>query len=175
MIEWIVTPDTANPKKGVVTGPVFKAPCALGRSGVRLVGEKREGDGYTPAGRYPLRYVYYRPDRIAAPMTGLPVYPLSVDMGWCDDPESPDYNRPVRLPFVPSHEQLWRDDEIYDLILVIGHNDSPVIAHMGSAVFVHIARENFSPTAGCVALQQESLLRLLRQSGPGDQIVITYP
>ncbi len=147
--------------------------CALGRGGVVL--DKAEGDGGTPAGRFALRRVLYRPDRLARPATGLPVEQIRSDQGWCDDPAHPDYNRPVTLPFTARHEVLWREDEVYDLIMVLGHNDSPPVSGKGSAIFMHVARPDYAPTEGCVALALEDLLEVLAASGPGDAICINPP
>lgn len=133
--------------------------CALGRGGVRA--EKREGDGATPAGWFPLRRVLYRADRIARPRTRLSASPLDRDDGWCDDPADPRYNRPVKLPCAARHEILWRDDEIYDLVVVLGFNDDPPAPGRGSAIFLHVARADYSPTAGCVALRLADLVDLL--------------
>lgn len=144
--------------------------CALGRSGVRV--DKTEGDGATPAGRFPLRRVAYRADRLPPPATALPVAPLSRNDGWCDDPGAPQYNRPVRLPFAGSHEALWRRDRLYDVIVVLGHNDSPVVSGRGSAIFMHVARPDYGPTAGCIALALDDLLEVLAQCGPGAVIDI---
>lgn len=138
-------------------------PCAIGRGGARR--DKQEGDGATPIGCWPLRRVLYRPDRLAPPSTRLPAAPLTPEDGWCDDPADPRYNRPVRRPYPASHETLWRDDGIYDLIVVLGYNDRPVRAGQGSAVFLHIARLDFAPTEGCIALQQPDLLTLLAEVG----------
>jgi L,D-peptidoglycan transpeptidase YkuD (ErfK/YbiS/YcfS/YnhG family) len=146
------------------------ARCALGRNGIR--DDKREGDGATPAGCFPLREVYFRADRLAAPSTGLPASPVSPDLGWCDDPADAAYNRPVRLPYAARHERLWRDDELYDLIVVIGYNDVPVEPGRGSAVFLHVARPDFAPTQGCVAMRLADLSDLLRECRSGDQIAI---
>jgi L,D-peptidoglycan transpeptidase YkuD (ErfK/YbiS/YcfS/YnhG family) len=142
----------------------------LGRNGIR--DDKREGDGATPAGRFPLREVYFRADRLAAPWTSLPTSPVSPDLGWCDNPVDAAYNRPVRLPYAARHERLWRDDELYDLIVVIGYNDDPVEPGRGSAVFLHVARPDFAPTQGCVALPFTDLSDLLRECRPGDTIVV---
>jgi L,D-peptidoglycan transpeptidase YkuD (ErfK/YbiS/YcfS/YnhG family) len=133
--------------------------CALGRGGVTR--DKREGDGATPAGLFPLRRVLFRPDRVNAPRCVLPVAPIAREDGWCDDPANAAYNRQVRLPFGGRHEILWRDDGVYDLIVIIGHNDDPPIAGKGSAIFVHVARPDFAPTEGCVALAMPDLLRVL--------------
>lgn len=149
-----------------------KVRCALGKGGVITECNKREGDGATPLGTWPIRYVYYRPDRVPKPDTLVPVVALSPDDGWCDDPSSPDYNRHVRLPFAPSHEKLWRDDHVYDLIVVLGHNDDPPVAGMGSAIFLHLARENYEGTEGCVAVRYDDLLELLREAEPDSAIQV---
>lgn len=138
--------------------------CALGRGGVH--GDKREGDGVTPVGRFPLRRVLYRPDRVPAPTTRLPVAQLAPDDGWCDDPADRLYNRPVRLPYAARHEELWRSDTLYDVIVVIGHNDAPVVAGMGSAIFMHLANAGYRPTQGCVALARQDLLDIIAGVGP---------
>ncbi len=147
--------------------------CAVGRGGVRV--DKREGDGATPAGRFPLVHVWYRPDRIPPPSGGLPAAAIASDMGWCDDPADPAYNQPVRLPFAASHERLWRDDGLYDLLAVIGYNDRPVVPGRGSAIFLHVARPDFGPTEGCVALALADLAELLAHCRPGDTLSIAAP
>jgi L,D-peptidoglycan transpeptidase YkuD (ErfK/YbiS/YcfS/YnhG family) len=144
--------------------------CAVGRSGLKR--EKREGDGATPLGRWALREVFYRPDRLGAPLTQLPARALTPSDGWCDAPGDPHYNRLVQLPFGPSHEELWRKDEIYDVIVVMGYNDDPPVAGLGSAIFFHISRPDYSPTAGCVAIPLERMLDLLTRIGPETHIVV---
>jgi L,D-peptidoglycan transpeptidase YkuD (ErfK/YbiS/YcfS/YnhG family) len=109
-----------------------------------------------------LRGVLYRADRLARPTTRLPVRMIGPRDGWCDDPASEDYNRRVRLPFTASHERLRRGDHLYDLVVILGHNDAPPVAHLGSAIFIHVATADYAPTAGCIALGQRDLLRLLR-------------
>jgi L,D-peptidoglycan transpeptidase YkuD (ErfK/YbiS/YcfS/YnhG family) len=147
--------------------------CARGPAGVVAASAKREGDGAGPTGAWPLRRVLYRPDRRAAPATALPVAPLDPSDGWCDAPADPAYNRQVRLPYPASAERLWLDDGLYDLIVVLGHNDDPVVAGAGSAIFLHIARPDFSPTQGCVALAAADLEALLALAGPGAALVIS--
>lgn len=145
--------------------------CALGRSGIKA--DKREGDGATPAGDFPLRRVLYRPDKFATPpASGLPVNPIAPNDGWCDEPSHPAYNRPVKLPFPASHEELWRADNLYDLIVVLGHNDDPVVPGLGSAIFLHIAREGYAPTAGCLAFSREDLLEIVGKLGEGSRVVV---
>lgn len=139
-------------------------PCALGRTGVRRA--KREGDGATPAGTFPLRHALYRPDRLAPPASGLPVGAIDPADGWCDAPAHSAYNRRVRLPFEASHEVLWRTDGLYDLVIVIGYNDDPPRAGRGSAIFIHCATPDFAPTQGCIALARASLIELLPRLTP---------
>jgi L,D-peptidoglycan transpeptidase YkuD (ErfK/YbiS/YcfS/YnhG family) len=148
-------------------------PCALGWGGVRV--DKREGDGATPVGRFPLRRVLYRPDRLSAPTTRLPVAALAPDDGWCDDPADPQYNKLVRLPYTARHEELWRADALYDVIVVIGHNDAPVVAGMGSAIFMHLASSDYRPTQGCVALARQDLLHIVARAGPDTVLEIAAP
>ena len=142
--------------------------CAIGRGGI--VAEKREGDGGTPAGIWPMRAVLYRPDRVAPPDTALPRRPLAPADGWCDDPAASAYNRLVHLPYPGHCEALWLDDAVYDVVVPLGYNDDPVVAGLGSAIFLHVARPDFTPTAGCVALALEDLLPLLREASPATQV-----
>ena len=135
--------------------------CAVGRGGFIPASEKREGDGATPMGDWPLRRVLYRPDKAPAPKTVLPTEPISPDDGWCDDPEDPAYNKPVKKPCAASHESMWREDRLYDVVLILGHNDDPPVPGAGSAIFMHVAQPDYSPTEGCVALAPADLDKLL--------------
>ncbi len=153
MTEAVVHPDG----RLVLRGQVFRA--ALGRSGARA--DKREGDGATPAGVLPLRRVLYRADRVPPPRCAVPLEPLARADGWCDDPQQSAYNRMVTRPFAGSHEALWRADGIYDVIGVLGWNDAPVRPGLGSAIFLHVARPDYEPTAGCIALALPDLLAVL--------------
>ena len=172
MAAWHVIADAADECRGRVVGSLFDEPCALGKNGLILAEEGREGDGKTPMGSFSMRRVFYRPDREETPMTKLPVTPLSPSLGWCDDPSSTHYNRLVQLPFSGSYEKLWRDDHLYDLVIVIGHNDAPVVPGLGSAIFIHVAQEDFKPTLGCVALKAEALRHMLRLGEADDQLKI---
>lgn len=120
-----------------------------------------------------MRRVFFRPDRLAPPETRLPVQHLTPQMGWCDDPASPDYNTAVALPFAARHETLWREDALYDLVVVLGYNDAPPVAGLGSAIFLHLARPDYSPTEGCVATDSRSFLGLVGAAAPGDRLVIS--
>lgn len=148
--------------------------CALGKGGVISAADKREGDLRSPLGLWPVRYVWYRPDRLPVPQTVLPVKALSPDDGWCDDVDSDLYNLPVKLPFGKSHEKLWRDDHVYDLIVVLGHNDDPPVKGLGSAIFLHLAREDYSGTEGCVALSLEHLRELLKTADAETYVEISH-
>ncbi len=144
--------------------------CALGRGGVSAT--KREGDGATPVGAWPMRRVLFRRDRLPAPATALPVQEIGREDGWCDDAADASYNRPVALPYPASAERLWREDGVYDLIVPLGYNDGPILPGAGSAIFLHIARPGFAPTAGCVALAREDLLAVLADAAAGSRVVV---
>ncbi len=134
-------------------------PAALGKGGVRAL--KREGDGASPRGLWPALRVFYRPGRLRRPRTQLPAVPLREDWGWCDAPADRNYNRRVTKPYAASAERLWRSDGLYDVLVVLDYNVSRRAAGRGSAIFVHVARRGVAPTAGCIALKREHLLRLL--------------
>lgn len=158
-----VSPD------GWLSWPGGTVRCALGRSGISRY--KHEGDGATPAGRFPLRRVYYRKDRVDPPITGLCVQAIEADDGWCDDPGHPDYNRPVKLPHPGRHETLWRSDHLYDLVVVVGYNDDPVESGRGSAIFLHVASRKYDPTEGCVAVRLDHLLAILYDCERADLVI----
>lgn len=142
--------------------------CTIGRNGITA--EKREGDLATPIGTFPLRVCYYRPDRMTAPVTNLPLIALTPEDGWCDDVNHPLYNQPVKLPFDGRHEKLWREDHVYDIIIPMGYNDDPIVAGRGSAIFMHLMRPDGVGTEGCVAVARETMLALLPQLGPDTTI-----
>ena len=146
--------------------------CALGPAGVKPAADKREGDGASPAGVWPIREVWYRPDRGPPPACELRVHAMAEDDGWCDDPADPAYNRHVKLPYPASHERLWREDGLYDIMVVLGHNDDPPVPGLGSCIFLHVAKPGYAPTEGCVALAREDLEDLLDGIQPGDAIEI---
>jgi L,D-peptidoglycan transpeptidase YkuD (ErfK/YbiS/YcfS/YnhG family) len=143
---------------------------ALGRGGIRA--NKREGDGGTPQGTFrPLR-LWWRADRHPRPSTFLPVRAIGPEDAWCEDVSSRHYNQPVRLHSKQGGDRLRRDDHLYDFTVEIDHNTHPRIAGRGSAVFLHLARADFSPTAGCVSMTRNAMLRLLKRLGPETRIVI---
>ena len=165
-----VRPEGPERHRGLLSAGDTVLACALGRSGVTR--RKREGDGASPVGVWPLRLVLYRPDRIDRPVTKLDVQPISPADGWCDDPADPRYNRPVPLPYGASAEALWRDDGLYDLVVVLGYNDDPPRAGLGSAIFFHLATPDFAPTAGCIAVTRTGMLQLLPRCGPETRLEI---
>ncbi|HKR20567.1 MAG TPA: L,D-transpeptidase family protein [Stellaceae bacterium] len=144
--------------------------CAVGKGGVRAA--KREGDGATPVGAFVMRQLLYRPDRGIAPITRLPMAPIANDDGWCDDPTDVAYNRPVKLPYRARAERLWRDDRLYDLLVVLGYNDDPAIAGAGSAIFLHVAAADYTPTEGCVALAPDDLRRVMAEADATSRVVV---
>lgn len=143
---------------------------ALGSAGIRA--NKREGDGATPRGSFRLVRLWWRQDRARRPHTRLPVRRIGEADAWCEHPGDRRYNRPIQLPADAAGDRLWRNDRLYDFLIELDHNARPRVAGRGSAVFLHLARPGFRPTAGCIALAPESFRRLLVRLGPGTRIVI---
>jgi L,D-peptidoglycan transpeptidase YkuD (ErfK/YbiS/YcfS/YnhG family) len=169
-----VQADSAETSLGWATLGDRRWRCTLGAGGVRE--DKVEGDSATPAGNYPLRRIYFRNDRLVLPRVRLPARPIDEHDGWCDDPRSATYNRLVRIPNEWSHEKMWREDGLYDLVVVVGYNDDPPEGEWGSAIFLHIARDDWSPTQGCVAFKREDLMELVMLIGPDTRInVLSIP
>jgi L,D-peptidoglycan transpeptidase YkuD (ErfK/YbiS/YcfS/YnhG family) len=146
--------------------------CDIGRNGIAK--HKREGDGCTPAGTFPLREVYYRADKMPRPLTQLPITAIHPTNGWCDDVDHPDYNSLVTMPFPGSHERLLRKDNVYDLLVVIGYNDAPTVPGLGSAIFLHVAMPGHPGTSGCVAVSTEELLAIVKDLRPGARIRVRH-
>ncbi|MDJ1158702.1 L,D-transpeptidase family protein [Chelatococcus sp. SYSU_G07232] len=165
-----VLPRPGDRRRGVILAGPLALPCALGRSGTGRT--RREGDGRTPIGRFALGALYFRADRLRRPRTRLPLLPLRPNDGWCDDPADTRYNRPVKLPYRAGHERLWRDDHLYDLVLDISFNRGPILRGRGSAIFLHLARQDFAPTAGCIAIAPRAARRLLALLGPETTLII---
>lgn len=155
----------------------FTFPCAIGKTGLSI--NKTEGDKATPCGKFPLRQVFYRPDKyVHGIQTSLPSSALKTDDGWCDDPKDINYNKHIKLPYGASHEKLWREDHIYDIILVVGHNDEPVVPLKGSAIFIHLSRLDekgrYGPTDGCLSFNEDDLLHILRLITPESCLIIPF-
>lgn len=155
----IVQADSADASLGWATLGEQRWRCTVGAGGIRE--DKVEGDSATPVGEFPLRRIYYRNDLVVLPKVALPARPIGEHDGWCDDPRSPTYNRLVNIPNEWSAEKMWREDGLYDLVVVVGYNDDPPEGEWGSAIFLHIARDDYAGTQGCVAFSRDDLLELL--------------
>ena len=138
----------------------YKVKCAIGKKGIGL--KKEEGDLITPVGKYKIKYILYRKDRIKTIQTKLKKIIIKKNMVWCDDINSKNYNNLVKLPFNYNYEKLYRKENIYDIIIVLNYNMNPVIKNKGSAIFIHIARKNFKKTKGCIAVKKKDLLKIIK-------------
>jgi L,D-peptidoglycan transpeptidase YkuD (ErfK/YbiS/YcfS/YnhG family) len=154
--------------RGLLTAGTLRLPCFIGRSGVTW--RKREGDGATPAGCFTLRRIMYRNDRIPMPQSRLPKRPITPVDGWCEAPADRNYNRPVRLPYAASRESMARGDALYDIVVILSHNERPRIKGAGSAIFFHL--EAARPTAGCVAVSLADMRKILALCGPRTRMII---
>jgi L,D-peptidoglycan transpeptidase YkuD (ErfK/YbiS/YcfS/YnhG family) len=165
-----IRPSAGNPRRGWLTGAGLTIPVALGRGGI--LANKREGDGGTPRGTFRPRQLWWRADRHIRPQTHLHIRPIKPEDAWCEDPADRHYNRPLRSTAGNGGDLLTRADHLYDFIVEIDHNTRPRIAGRGSAVFLHLARENYAPTAGCISMTKAAMLHLLRRLSPKTKIVI---
>ncbi len=145
--------------------------CVFGRDGTTE--NKIEGDWKTPTGNFPIRKVYYRKDRLGELVGDIEYIPLSPIDAWCDDINKKEYNTFVNLPFDGNYENLWRDDEMYDIIIILGYNDDPIIQNKGSAIFIHVTKENMEYTKGCLALRKEDIYFLLNKINSKTRIEIS--
>jgi L,D-peptidoglycan transpeptidase YkuD (ErfK/YbiS/YcfS/YnhG family) len=158
-------------KSGYLKYKNFKFRCALGEGGI---GRKlKEGDNITPIGIFKIIKVYYRSDKVKKLITTFNTIKIKKNMGWCDDSKSPSYNRQIKLPSKFGHEKLYRTDNIYNLIAVLNYNIDPTIKKKGSAIFIHIAKNNYRPTAGCIALKKDNLIKLLKEIKKNTKIKIS--
>ena len=146
-------------KSGYLQYKNLKFRCALGKAGIRRKG--REGDNITPKGIFKIIKIYYRSDKIKKITSSIKKIKIKKNMGWCDDPKSFYYNKQIKLPSKFSHEKLYRKDNLYDLFLVLNYNTSPIIKNKGSAIFLHIAKDSYKKTKGCIALKREDLIQLV--------------
>ena len=165
-----IRPAAGNPRRGWLTGGGLTIPVALGRGGI--LANKREGDGGTPRGSYRPRQLWWRADRHVRPRTRLSIRAIRPEDAWCEDPTDRHYNRPLRLTAGSGGDRLTRADHLYDFIVEIDHNTKPRIAGRGSAVFLHLARPNHAPTAGCVSMTRAAMLQLLQRLSPKTKIRI---
>ena len=157
-------------KSGQLKYKDLKFKCALGKAGV---GEKRvEGDNITPKGTYKIIQIYYRKDRIKKISSKFKLIKIKKNMGWCNDPRSKKYNQLIKLPSKYTYERLFRKDNLYDLILVLNYNINPIIKNKGSAIFIHITKNKYKKTAGCVALKKSNLLKLIKVVKKKTKVII---
>ena len=145
--------------KSYLTYNKLKVKCAIGKKGIGY--KRKEGDLITPSGQYKIKYILYRKDRIKI-KTKLKRKIIKKNLGWCDDPKSTHYNKPVNLPFTYSHEKLYKKENIYDIVLVLNYNMNPIKKNKGSAIFIHISNNKYSPTQGCIAIKKKELLKLIK-------------
>jgi L,D-peptidoglycan transpeptidase YkuD (ErfK/YbiS/YcfS/YnhG family) len=165
-----VRPSPSDPHRGLIRCGSLTLHCSLGRSGIGI--DKREGDGKTPNASMRLLYGFWRPDRMAKPITRLPLFPATAGMIWCDEPAHPSYNRLSRLSLAASHENIRRADHVYDICLVLDWNISTRKRGGGSAIFLHLARDGYAPTEGCIAVSANDMRKLLSVLQRGSTVVV---
>ena len=157
-------------KSGYLKYKDFKFKCALGKAGV---GKKKiEGDNITPKGTFNIVKIYYRADRVKKMPSKFRLIKITKKMGWCDDPNSKDYNQLINLPTKYTYEKLYRKDNVYDLLIVLDYNIMPTIKNKGSAIFIHVARKNYKKTSGCIALKKNHLTKLIKAIKKGTKVII---
>jgi len=157
-------------KSGYLKYKNLKFRCALGKAGI---GKKKiEGDSITPRGKFNIVKIYYRSDRVKKIFSKYRLIKISKNMGWCDDPNSKSYNQLINLPTKYTHEKLYRKDNVYDLLIVLNYNMRPIFKNKGSAIFIHIARQNYKKTSGCVAIKKPHLIKLIKTIKKKTKVVI---
>ena len=156
--------------KNYLTYNKLKVKCAIGKKGINY--KKKEGDLVTPIGQFKIKYILYRKDKVKI-STKLKKKVIEKNMGWCDDPKSSHYNKLVKLPFNYKHEKLYKKENIYDIILVLNYNMNPIKKNKGSAIFIHVAKNNFKRTKGCVAIKKISLIKLIKKINPHTKVKIS--
>ena len=156
--------------KKYITFGKFKAKCSIGKGGIN--NKRKEGDLVTPKGRYKIKFILYRKDRVKKVQSKIKRIVIKKNMGWCDDPRSKKYNQLINLPSIFKHEKLFRQDNTYDIILVLNFNMNPVLKNKGSAIFIHIARKNFKKTEGCIAIKKVYLLKIIKEIKSSTKIMI---
>ena len=157
-------------KSGYLKYKNFKFKCALGKYGINE--KKKEGDKITPRGTYKVLNVYYRKDRIKKISSKFKLIKIQKNMGWCDDPDSKNYNQLIKIPTKFSYEKLFKSENTYDLIMVLNYNMRPIIKNKGSAIFIHVAKKNYKKTAGCIALKKKHLINLIQKINKRTKVVI---
>ena len=157
-------------KSGYLKYKNLKFHCALGKGGVKK--KTMEGDNITPKGIFKIIKIYYRPDKIKKIKTLIKKIKIKKNMGWCDDPNSRFYNKLINLPTKYSHEKFYRNDSLYDLIVVLNYNTNPIVKNKGSAIFMHIAKNSYKKTRGCIALKKEHLIKIISKVNKNTKIKI---
>ena len=157
-------------KSGYLKYKNLKFRCALGKGGVKK--KIIEGDNITPKGIFKIIKIYYRPDKIKKIKTLIKKIKIKKNMGWCDDPNSDFYNKQIKLPTKLSHEKFYRKDNLYDLIAVLNYNTNPIIKNKGSAIFIHIGKDSYKKTKGCIALKKEHLIKIISKIKKNTKIKI---
>ena len=158
-------------KSGYLKYKNFKFKCALGKSGIGK--KKKEGDNITPKGIFNVIKIYYRKDRLRKLSSKFKLIKITKKMGWCDDPNSKDYNQLINLPTKYTYEKLYRKDNVYDLLIVLNYNIMPTIKNKGSAIFIHVARQNYKKTSGCIALKKNHLTKLIKTIKKDTKVIIS--
>ena len=156
--------------KKYLTFKKYKANCAIVKRGIGI--KRKEGDLITPKGKYKIKYILYRKDRIKKIQSKLKKISITKNMGWCDDPKSKDYNKLIKLPTKYNYEKLYRKENIYDLVLVLNFNMKPIIKNKGSAIFIHIAKKDYKKTEGCVAINKIQLLKIIKKLKINTKVLI---
>ena len=145
-------------KKNCLLCGEYKVKCAVGKRGIKK--KIKEGDLITPKGSFKIKDIYYRKDKVKNISNKLKKKIIHKNMGWCDDPRSKSYNQLIRYPFKFSSEKLFRSDNLYDIIIVLNFNMRPIKKNKGSAIFIHVAKKNYEPTKGCVAVKKKELIKI---------------
>ena len=148
----------------------YKLRCAIGKRGITY--NKKEGDRKTPRGIFGFKSIFYRKDRINNLKTLIIKKKIEKNMGWCDDTSSQFYNKQITFPFKKSAEKMWLRNSMYDVLIVIDYNLKPVIKKKGSAIFLHVAKKNYSPTKGCIAVNKKDILFLIRKINKNTKLII---
>ncbi len=148
----------------------YKAKCAVGKRGINF--KRKEGDLITPKGKYKIKFILYRKDRVRKIQSKIKKIAIVKNMGWCDDPRSKNYNKLIKLPTEYSCEKLYKKENIYDIILVLNYNMNPIIKNKGSAIFIHVAKKNFKKTEGCIAIKKNYLIKIIKELKVNTQVKI---
>jgi L,D-peptidoglycan transpeptidase YkuD (ErfK/YbiS/YcfS/YnhG family) len=157
-------------KSGHIKYKNLKFRCAVGKAGIAR--KKQEGDNVTPKGTFKIVKIYYRKDRVNKISSKFTPIKITKNMGWCDDPNSKNYNQLIKLPTQYRYEKLHRKNNIYDVVVVLNYNMNPIIKNKGSAIFIHIAKKNYKKTAGCIVLKKIHLIKLLKKIGKNTKVII---